>query len=282
MTSFEIKSTLGIAFIYILRMLGLFIVLPIMSLHLNDLSEYSSTFMIGLTFGIYWLTQALFQIPFGILSDKFGRKRMILLGLFIFLLGSVFIYFSQSLIMIIIGRGLQGAGAISAVLLALLADLTTDSSRTKSMAIIGASIGLTFGVSIVLSPILNSYLGFENIFLMIAILTVIAMGVLIKYIPSPINLAKNKDNKNSFKQVIFDKVFLKLDLGIFSLHASPNPLTSLMGPSTTIPLHPRLEASVVNRLPATALVEPPVFTTRTSPVESSVRAQSTARKSFGL
>jgi len=187
MTSFEIKSTLGIAFIYILRMLGLFIVLPIMSLHLTDLSEYSSTFMIGLAFGIYGLTQALFQIPFGILSDKFGRKKMILLGLFIFLVGSIFIYFSQSLIMIIIGRGLQGAGAISAVLLALLADLTTDSSRTKSMAIIGASIGLTFGISIVLSPILNSYLGFENIFLMIAILTVIAMGVLIRYIPAPIN-----------------------------------------------------------------------------------------------
>ena len=220
MTSFEIKSTLGIAFIYILRMLGLFIVLPIMSLHLTDLSEYSSTFMIGLAFGMYGLTQALFQIPFGILSDKFGRKKMILLGLFIFLVGSIFIYFSQSLIMIIIGRGLQGAGAISAVLLALLADLTTDSSRTKSMAIIGASIGLTFGISIVLSPILNSYLGFENIFLMIAILTLIAMGVLIRYIPAPINLAKNKDNKTSYQQVIFDKVFLKLDLGIFSLHAS--------------------------------------------------------------
>ena len=220
MTSFEIKSTLGIAFIYILRMLGLFIVLPIMSLHLTDLSEYSSTFMIGLAFGMYGLTQALFQIPFGILSDKFGRKKMILLGLFIFLVGSIFIYFSQSLIMIIIGRGLQGAGAISAVLLALLADLTTDSARTKSMAIIGASIGLTFGISIVLSPILNSYLGFENIFLMIAILTLIAMGVLIRYIPAPINLAKNKDNKTSYQQVIFDKVFLKLDLGIFSLHAS--------------------------------------------------------------
>ena len=220
MTSFEIKSTLGIAFIYILRMFGLFIVLPIMSLHLTDLSEYSSTFMIGLAFGMYGLTQALFQIPFGILSDKFGRKKMILLGLFIFLVGSIFIYFSQSLIMIIIGRALQGAGAISAVLLALLADLTTDSARTKSMAIIGASIGLTFGISIVLSPILNSYLGFENIFLMIAILTLIAMGVLIRYIPAPINVAKNKDNKTSYQQVIFDKVFLKLDLGIFSLHAS--------------------------------------------------------------
>ena len=220
MTSFEIKSTLGIAFIYSLRMLGLFIVLPIMSLHLTDLSEYSSTFMIGLAFGMYGLTQALFQIPFGILSDKFGRKKMILIGLFIFLLGSIFIYFSQSLWMIIIGRGLQGAGAISAVLLALLADLTTDSARTKSMAIIGASIGLTFGISIVLSPILNSYLGFENIFLMIATLTIIAMGVLLKYIPSPINIEKNKENKTPFRQVIFDKVFLKLDLGIFSLHAS--------------------------------------------------------------
>src|SRR5210317_588877 len=202
MTSFEIKSTLGIAFIYILRMLGLFIVLPIMSLHLTDLSEYSSTFMIGLAFGMYGLTQALFQIPFGILSDKFGRKKMILLGLFIFLVGSVFIYFSQSLIMIIIGRALQGAGAISAVLLALLADLTTDSARTKSMAIIGASIGMTFGISIVVSPLLNIYLGFQNIFLLIALLSVLAIYVVIKYIPNPLKVKSSSRSKASILSVV--------------------------------------------------------------------------------
>ena len=151
MTSFEIKSTLGIAFIYMLRMLGLFIVLPIMSVYLTELGTGASTFLIGLAFGIYGLTQALFQIPFGILSDRLGRKKMIIIGLCIFLIGSIVIFFSESLIMITIGRALQGAGAISAVLLALLADLTTDQTRTKSMAIIGASIGLTFGISIVLS-----------------------------------------------------------------------------------------------------------------------------------
>jgi len=220
MTSFEIKSTLGIAFIYMLRMLGLFIVLPIMSVYLTELGTGASTFLIGLAFGIYGLTQALFQIPFGILSDRLGRKKMIIIGLCIFLIGSIVIFFSESLIMITIGRALQGAGAISAVLLALLADLTTDQTRTKSMAIIGASIGLTFGISIVLSPILNTYLGFQNIFMLIAILSLVAMAVVIYYIPNPIRYAKNKKIDYPVKQIILDKVFLKLDYGIFALHAS--------------------------------------------------------------
>ena len=122
--------------------------------------------------------------------------------------------------MITLGRALQGAGAISAVLLALLADLTTDKARTKSMAIIGASIGLTFGISIVLSPILNTYLGFQNIFMLIAILSLIAMAVVIYYIPNPIRYSKNKKIDYPIKKIIFDKVFLKLDYGIFALHAS--------------------------------------------------------------
>ena len=220
MTSFEIKSTLGIAFIYMLRMLGLFIVLPIMSIYLSEFGAGASTFLIGLTFGIYGLTQALFQIPFGILSDRFGRKKIIIIGLCIFFIGSLVIFFSESLIMITLGRALQGAGAISAVLLALLADLTTDKARTKSMAIIGASIGLTFGISIVLSPILNTYLGFQNIFMLIAILSLIAMAVVIYYIPNPIRYSRNERIDYPIKKIIFDKVFLKLDYGIFALHAS--------------------------------------------------------------
>ena len=220
MTSFEIKSTLGIAFIYMLRMLGLFIVLPIMSIYLSDLGAGASTFLIGLTFGIYGLTQALFQIPFGILSDRFGRKKIIIIGLCIFLIGSLVIFVSESLIMITLGRALQGAGAISAVLLALLADLTTDKARTKSMAIIGASIGLTFGISIVLSPILNTYLGFQNIFMLVAILSLIAIAVVIYYIPNPIRYSRNERADYPIRKIIFDKVFLKLDYGIFALHAS--------------------------------------------------------------
>ena len=220
MTSFEIKSTLGIAFIYMLRMLGLFIVLPIMSIYLSELGAGASTFLIGLTFGIYGLTQALFQIPFGILSDRFGRKKIIIIGLCIFLIGSLVIFLSESLIMITLGRALQGAGAISAVLLALLADLTTDQARTKSMAIIGASIGLTFGISIVLSPILNTYLGFQNIFMLIAILSLIAIAVVIYYIPNPIRYSRKERTDYPVKKIIFDKVFLKLDYGIFALHAS--------------------------------------------------------------
>ena len=220
MTSFEIKSTLGIAFIYMLRMLGLFIELPIMSVYLSGLGNETSTFLIGLTFGIYGLTQAIFQIPFGILSDRFGRKRIIIVGLLIFFMGSIVVFLSKSLIMIAIGRALQGAGAISAVLLALLADLTTDNARTKSMAIIGASIGITFGISIILSPILNNYFGFQNIFLLISILSIIAMAVVIFYIPSPVKFLKKEKINYPVKKIIFDKIFLKLDYGIFALHAS--------------------------------------------------------------
>ena len=220
MTSFEIKSTLGIAFIYMLRMLGLFIVLPIMSVYLSGIGKETSTFLIGLTFGIYGLTQAIFQIPFGILSDRFGRKRIIIVGLLIFFMGSIVVFLSKSLIMIAIGRALQGAGAISAVLLALLADLTTDNARTKSMAIIGASIGITFGISIILSPILNNYFGFQNIFLLIAILSIIAMAIVIFYIPSPVKFLKKEKINYPVKKIIFDKIFLKLDYGIFALHAS--------------------------------------------------------------
>jgi MFS family permease len=220
MTLFEIKSTLGISFIYILRMLGLFIVLPIMAIYLKDFTHNVTYFQIGLAFGIYGLTQALFQIPFGILSDKFGRKQIIFLGLFIFFLGSLCVYFANSLTFVIIGRALQGAGAISAVLLALLSDLTTDSSRTKSMAIIGASIALTFGISIILSPILNNYLGFQNIFLLISGLTLIAVLVLFNYIPSPEKQKHTKESQIGIKEIVFDKIFLKLDFGIFALHAS--------------------------------------------------------------
>jgi MFS family permease len=220
MTSFEIRSTLGIAFIYILRMLGLFIVLPIMAIYLGELSPESNPLLIGLAFGIYGLTQGLFQIPFGLMSDYYGRKKMIIFGLLIFIIGSIFIYYSESLFMIIVGRALQGAGAISAVLLALLADLTTDSARTKSMAIIGASIGMTFGISIVVSPLLNIYLGFQNIFLLIALLSVLAIYVVIKYIPNPLKVKSSSRSKASILSVVTDRTFLKLDYGIFALHAS--------------------------------------------------------------
>ena len=220
MNAFEIKTVLGIAFIYILRMLGLFIVLPILSVYLLEISASDSKFLVGLGFGIYGLTQGLFQIPFGLLSDYFGRKKMIIIGLVIFLCGSLLIAAFSSIYIVILGRALQGAGAISAVLLALLSDLTRDEIRTKAMGIIGASIGMTFGVSIVLSPLLNKYIGFQGIFWGIAVLTVLAILIVLFHIPTPIKVSTEKTTKNNFLEVLRNKTFLKLDYGIFSLHAS--------------------------------------------------------------
>ncbi len=220
MNAFEIKTVLGIAFIYILRMLGLFIVLPILSVYLLEISASDSKFLVGLGFGIYGLTQGLFQIPFGLLSDYFGRKKMIIIGLVIFLCGSLLIAAFSSIYIVILGRALQGAGAISAVLLALLSDLTRDEIRTKAMGIIGASIGMTFGVSIVLSPLLNKYIGFQGIFWGIAVLTVLAISIVLFHIPTPIKVSTEKTTKNNFLEVLRNKTFLKLDYGIFSLHAS--------------------------------------------------------------
>lgn len=220
MNAFEIKSVLGIAFIYILRMLGLFIVLPILSVYLLEISANDSKFLVGLGFGIYGLTQALLQIPFGLLSDYFGRKKMIIIGLVIFLCGSILVASFTSIYLVILGRALQGAGAISAVLLALLSDLTRDEIRTKAMGIIGASIGITFGVSIILAPLLNKYIGFQGIFWVIGMLTILAILMVVFHIPTPIKAKSEKLLLSNFFEVLSNKTFLKLDYGIFSLHAS--------------------------------------------------------------
>ena len=147
MSFFEIRTSLFLASVYSLRMLGMFLILPIFAIYASGLSGSPSQFQIGIALGIYGLTQAAFQIPFGMSSDFFGRKKVIYFGLVIFVLGSIISGASTQIEGIIIGRAIQGAGAISAVLTALLSDLTRDEHRTKAMAIVGASIGLTFALS---------------------------------------------------------------------------------------------------------------------------------------
>ena len=145
----------------------------------QDYQEVPSQLQIGIALGIYGLTQAVFQIPFGMSSDFFGRKKVIYFGLVIFVLGSIIAGLSTQIEGIIIGRAIQGAGAISAVLTALLSDLTRDEHRTKAMAIVGASIGLTFALSLVISPWLNDKIGVSGIFFMMAILSILALSLFI-------------------------------------------------------------------------------------------------------
>ena len=221
MSPSEIKSSALLASIYSLRMLGIFLILPIFSIYASELSGRPTEFQIGLAFGIYGLTQAILQIPFGMTSDRFGRKPVIYFGLLLFIIGSFIAGISEQIEGIIIGRAIQGSGAISAVLTAFLSDLTSDKSRTKGMAIIGVSIGLTFALSLVISPILNELIGVPGIFLLMGILAFIALGVVRFFIHEPLNKKKIKSgNTDDIKSILKNFDLNRLNFGIFTLHAS--------------------------------------------------------------
>jgi len=176
--------------------------------------------LMGLALGVYGVTQALFQIPFGVLSDRFGRKPMIILGLSIFIIGSLVAAFSSSISGVIIGRALQGAGAIAAVVLALTSDLTRENQRTKAMAIIGMSIGLAFLLALVSAPWLEFFIGVKGLFILTAGLALIAMGVIIKVVPTP-QQRRNLEVRAVPAQMLGllrNKHLIRLDLGIFILH----------------------------------------------------------------
>lgn len=215
----EKRSISALAAIFGLRMFGLFLILPVLSIYSNQI-EGSTPFLIGLAMGIYGITQAILQIPFGILSDHFGRKKIITLGLIIFAIGSIVAGLSTHITGVIIGRALQGAGAIAAVVLALTADLTREDQRTKAMAFIGMSIGLAFMLALMGAPLLEPLIGVQGMFFMTAILSLLAIILLWKVVPTPVQ-AKNLDVKavpSQMLKLLFDKQLLRLDLGIFSLH----------------------------------------------------------------
>ena len=221
MSPLEIKSSVLLASIYSLRMLGIFLILPIFSIYASELSGRPTEFQIGLAFGIYGLTQAILQIPFGMTSDRLGRKPVIYFGLLLFIIGSFIAGVSEQIEGVIIGRAIQGSGAISAVLTAFLSDLTSDKSRTKGMAIIGASIGLTFALSLVISPILNELIGVSGIFLLMGFLAFIALGVVRFFIDEPLDNKKiNSENSGDIKTILKNFDLNRLNFGIFVLHAS--------------------------------------------------------------
>jgi MFS family permease len=222
MTSFtqsERRASIGLAGVFSLRMFGLFVILPVVALYADTLPGGESATLIGLAIGIYGLTQAIFQIPLGRLSDFWGRKRTIYLGLCIFIMGSLVAACADSLLMLCIGRGIQGAGAVSSAAIALNADLTRDEVRTKSMAIIGITIGFTFLLSIVLGPVLDGFVGLSGIFLITALLTCVSIAVVYFYVPDPEPIGKRgEDSPVKLQVILSNRDLLRLDLGIFSLH----------------------------------------------------------------
>ena len=174
----EIRQVLLIALIAMLRMFGLFSLLPVISIYASNL-DGATPILIGLSVGAYGLTQALLQIPFGFFSDKIGRKPVIFFGLIIFIFGSLISFYSETIIGLILGRLLQGAGAISATLSALLSDVTRDSVRTKSMAILGVGIGASFLFSLMLGPIISSHFGVRSLFIIAVFMSTLSIFILI-------------------------------------------------------------------------------------------------------
>ncbi|MES1981745.1 MAG: MFS transporter [Pseudomonadota bacterium] len=222
MTPVERRASVGLAGIYGLRMLGLFIILPIFALYAEHLPGGDSHLLIGIALGAYGLTQAILQIPAGWMSDRYGRKPVIYAGLILFAIGSFIAASADNIYWVIAGRVIQGAGAINAAVMALTADLTREEHRTKAMAMIGITIGITFSISLVLSPILYHYIDVPGIFALTGVLAVLAMLVVAFVIPNPLITRFHSETEASGKrlgEVLRNKDLLRLDFGIFSLHA---------------------------------------------------------------
>lgn len=219
-SSLEKRAGFSLAAIYAVRMLGLFMILPVFSLY-ADQFEGATPLLVGLALGIYGLTQGLLQIPYGMLSDRFGRKPMITIGLLIFAAGSLLAADASTIYEVIAGRALQGSGAVAAVLMALAADLSREEHRLKMMSFIGVSIGFAFAIAMVAGPILNQIVGLSGIFIATAILALFALVILFVWVPNPRESVFHRDTQATptlFKSVLADTQLLRLDFGILILH----------------------------------------------------------------
>jgi len=213
MTADERRASFGLASIYGLRMLGLFIILPIFAVYSEHLPGGESHLLMGIALGAYGLTQAILQIPAGWLSDRYGRKPIIYGGLLLFALGSFIAASADNIYWVIAGRAIQGAGAINAAVMALTADLTREEVRTRAMAMIGMTIGVTFSLSLILSPILDGLLGVPGIFALTGVLALLALLVVRFVIPEPAITSFHSDtesNKKRFGEVLRNMELLRL------------------------------------------------------------------------
>ena len=217
MTSLERRSVSALAGVFGLRMLGLFLILPVFALYAEQL-QGNTAFLTGVAIGAYGLTQAVFQIPFGLLSDKFGRKPVIAAGLLIFAIGSIVAAMADSITGVILGRALQGTGAIAAAVIALASDLTREEQRTKAMAMIGMTIGLAFFVALMLGPLLDRVIGVPGIFWLTAILAIAChccrlQGCADTCCQSCSIWVEIRSLRKQFSVILKDVHLLRLDLG---------------------------------------------------------------------
>ena len=260
MSRTEIRATASLASIFALRMLGLFLILPVFSVHAKSLAGGDSAALIGLAMGIYGLTQSFLQIPYGIASDKYGRKKVIIIGLVLFALGSFIAAAATDITWVIVGRAVQGAGAISAAVTAFIADSTRDEHRTKAMAMVGASIGLTFAGSMVAAPLLYNVIGLGGIFAMTGVLSLLAILVVLFVVPDAPQVMAGRA---PFRAVLVNGELMRLNYGVFALHMTqmamfvvlPSALVQYAG--LPLPEHWKIYLPVV--LLSFALMLPPVF-----------------------
>ena len=220
MTALEKRSISGLSGIFALRMLGLFMILPVFSLAADQYTG-ATPILIGLAIGAYGLTQALLQIPFGMLSDRIGRKRVITMGLLLFAAGSVVAASADSIYTVIVGRLLQGSGAIAAAIMALTADLTRDEHRTKAMASIGISIGLSFSIALASGAALEHWVGLSGIFWATAVLSLLGIAVLHFWVPTPERLSSHRDLEpvpTQFLNVVRNADIMRMVISIMLLH----------------------------------------------------------------
>jgi len=221
MNAGERRATASLASIYGLRLLGMFVILPVFALYAETLEGGASHTMIGIALGAYGLTQAILQVPFGWASDRWGRKPVIYAGLAIFAFGSFVAAAANTIEWVIVGRCLQGAGAISAAVIALTADLTRDAVRTRAMAIIGITIALTFALSLIAGPLLKAAIGVPGIFALTGILALGAMAVVRYAVPDPGGVRVEREaGVAQLRRVLADPQLLRLNYGTFALHAA--------------------------------------------------------------
>ncbi|MGH6630021.1 MAG: MFS transporter, partial [Burkholderiales bacterium] len=217
----ELRASLGLASVFGLRMLGMFIILPVFALYARTLPSGQDQALVGLALGAYGLAQALLQLPFGWLSDRWGRKRIIYIGLLVFAAGSFIAAAASDIYGVILGRTIQGAGAISAAVIALTADLTSAENRTKSMAIIGVTIGTTFALSMIAGPALGHAIGVPGIFALTGVLALASMLIVGFVVPRPESESSRAAApvEVPVSEVLRDAQLARLNFGIFALHA---------------------------------------------------------------
>jgi MFS family permease len=217
----EFRAAAALAAVFSVRLLGLFMIYPVFAAYAGTLAG-ASPYLIGEALGIYGLTQGLLQIPFGLLSDRVGRKVMIVLGLAFFGAGSAVAALSTTIGGVIIGRALQGAGAVGSVILALVADLTGEDSRTAAMALVGITIGTSFIVALLAGPVVATFIGVTGIFWLMVVLALVGIAITQFVVPNPPRIRVHRDAEAVpalLGAVLRHRELLRLDLGIFVLHA---------------------------------------------------------------